>query len=377
MTGSRMKIWKQDPWVPHLGVRLTYVHTPVRRGPSDPLLRVCMRGVERAFPDEPSEPPEPDEKGDFLHYCQRRHPAQFRAVHTFAVARQVLTMFLRAIGRRGGDRNFRWRWGRQPLALRPFHPRFESGIGKPLYSPATRSIDFSFFDSEFVSPSDGCEVERPRRGRVFICESFDLIAHEMGHAILDGLRERKSAEIDGDDTNVLKEAFADLAAVFTTLAQMDQVEAIIAHSKADLFQSTFVSAIAERYGELRRQAELQDSDGIAREPPLILTGLRNAYNRVRVGDPGTIHEQSQVLTGAVYDILLARYAMELELYRYDPAETLFRAGRYLMPLVVQAFIEGFRPGATLADIACQILALEEDEAFRRTMEWIFEARLIL
>ena len=84
MTGSRVKIWKQDPTVAPIGIRSAYIHTPIDPGPQDRQIRID--GMPEARPNS---------CGDFL-FDPRENPKEFDAVHTFTVIRQVLTMYTRA-----------------------------------------------------------------------------------------------------------------------------------------------------------------------------------------------------------------------------------------------------------------------------------------
>ncbi len=70
-----------------------------------------------------------------------------------------------------------------------------------------------------------------------------MVAHETGHAILDDLKPNY-INFDEGQTGGLHESFGDLTAIFTMLAQLDQCEAIIAESKADLHNKTFFPAVA-------------------------------------------------------------------------------------------------------------------------------------
>ncbi len=330
---SKVFIWKQDPSVPHQGIRSSYIHTPVKAGPSDSMLQVQIDGLAV----------EPDGNGDFL-FCPATELAKFDAVHTFAVARQVLTMYQRALKRNNIQPEIVWQWQRSdtplaqqatvPLTLRPRAVKYGKAA---CYQRSRREITFDYFPSDYG--------DQPLRW-VYTCQSFDLVAHEMGHAILDGM---KPGFLDSTDleTHALHESFADLTAIFTMLAQMDQVETIIAESKGFLAQPTFLSEVAEEFGLA------------ADESP---TGVRNAINNfVYQPDPklaGDAHFRSQVFTGAIFEILLDIFRDELKLDEYDPAETLFRAGHYLTVAVVRAFLKSPDKNATFKDVAEAMIDFE-------------------
>ena len=57
-------------------------------------------------------------------------------------------------------------------------------------------------------------------GRVYTCRSLDIVAHETGHAILDGLKPAWMSSTRSPQTGALHEAFGDLTAIFLSLSQV-------------------------------------------------------------------------------------------------------------------------------------------------------------
>ena len=143
------------------------------------------------------------------------------------------------------------------------------------------------------------------------CRSFDIVSHETGHAVLDGLKPQWLNADNPPQTGGLHEAFGDLTAIFLALSQLDQCDAVVAQTKARLHDKTFLADIAEQFG-----LALGNTNG-----------LRNADNDLTLSQAGTeVHAISQVFTGALYDILHCLEA-RLELpARIRPAVVL-QAGR--------------------------------------------------
>jgi hypothetical protein len=140
--------------------------------------------------------------------------------------------------------------------------------------------------------------------RVFTCRSFDIVAHEAGHAILDGLKPSWIFSSSTPQTGAMHEAFGDLTAIFLALSQFDQVEAVIAQTRSDLHDKTFLSDVAEEFG-------------LALGRP---NGLRNADNDLRLSQTGTqVHALSQVFTGGIFDVMADVFAFERK-----PAKTQYR-----------------------------------------------------
>lgn len=82
---------------------------------------------------------------------------------------------------------------------------------------------------------------------VFTCLSHDIIAHEMSHAVLDGLRSNFDVP-GGPDVAAFHEAFADLIAVFQRLAYRDLVRTAIVSTRGVVEQSAVLVDLARQAG---------------------------------------------------------------------------------------------------------------------------------
>ena len=337
MPGSKVRLWKQDPTVTPIGIRPSYIHTPIDHGPKDSEIEIAGMPEVRH-----------NSMGDFL-FAPQENPKEFDAVHTFAVVRQVLTMYKRALRRTNVANEFSWQWG----ADSPIHVYPRAGLEpNAYYSRGERSLRFYYFHP------GGDESVPP----VFTCRSFDIVAHETGHAILDALRPGYWTS-GHPQTGGLHESFGDLTAIFTMLAQMDHCEAIIAESKADLHAKTFFPAVAEQFGEALYGRT---------------TGLRNADNNLKLSQVSNgVHEISQVFTGAIYDILADIFDDYLKLDEYDPAETLFRIGKHMTSLVIIALVQGPAQNATYKDIAEKMIKIEPVGHWKKFIRDQFTVREVL
>jgi hypothetical protein len=204
------------------------------------------------------------------------------------------------------------------------------------YQRTSKSLRFG----DFLQPGSSPPV------RIFTCRSLDIVAHETGHAVLDGLKPNWLLASNPPQTGALHESFGDMTAIFLTLSQMDEVEAIIAQTKSNLHDKTFLSDLAEQFG-------------LALGRP---NGLRNADNDLKLSEVGTeVHALSQVFTGAVYDILADVFAFEKRTPVKDDAATLYEVGQYVMSLVLRALIGAPASGATFADVANQMLTISASD----------------
>ena len=171
---------------------------------------------------------------------------------------------------------------------------------------------------------------------------MDIVAHETGHAVLDGLKPGWLAAGNPPQTGGLHESFGDITAIFLALSQLDQVEAVIAQTKANLHDKTFLAELAEQFGAALGRPN----------------GLRNADNNLKLSQVGNeVHAVSQVFTGAIYDILADVFAHERNAALKDDAAVLYEVGQYMAGLVVRAIIASPPVGATFANVANQMRLL--------------------
>jgi hypothetical protein len=160
--------------------------------------------------------------------------------------------------------------------------------------------------------------------------------------VLDGLRPNWLQSGNPPQTGALHEAFGDVTAIFLALSQFDQVEAVIAQTKANLHNKTFLADLAEEFG-------------LALGLPF---GLRNADNDLKLSEVGNeVHALSQVFTGAIYDVLADIFAFERRPGLRDDALTLHATAQYLMGLLLRAIQASPASGATFAHVANQMLII--------------------
>ena len=313
--GSRVLIWKQDPTVQDPGIRTAFIPTVVFTGPRD--ARIKSMGLPAVSANA---------FGDFIH---TPGTDAFDAVHTFAVVRQTLTMLRRS---RGGV-PVPWHWNvsgnSDPLDV---HAHGLPGTMNAYYSRTQKALKFGDFDKPGSSPPE----------HIYTCRSLDIVAHEAGHAILDGLKPSWLGWGNPPQTGGLHESFGDLTAIFLALSQMDQVEALIALTKARLHNKNFLEDFGEQFG-----------DALGRP-----NGLRNADNNLKLSEVSTeVHAISNVFTGAIYDILADIFVFERKIHLKDDAAVLYDVAQYLWSLVLRAIINAPASKATFADVANEMLKL--------------------
>ncbi|MEX2501495.1 MAG: S8 family serine peptidase [Trueperaceae bacterium] len=238
---------------------------------------------------------------------------QFHQQMTYAVAMTTLQRFEDALGRpvlwrpRKVRSDAHDRRAYVPrLTLRP-HGLAHANAH---YRPSDVSIAFGAFDAGDAAPG----VVTPG-ARIHACLSHAIGAHELTHAVVDGMNPAL-ADPSNPDVLALHEAVADVVALVQQLSVPDLLEHEIARSGGDLESETMLGTLAVRLGHASgRGGPLRDAIGTIRD---------GVWTR-REPDPTALsrlvapHARGAVLVAAVFDALLA-------IYRHRTAD-LFRIAR--------------------------------------------------
>ena len=332
--GSKVHIFKQDPTI-KIGYRTAWIPEEIQKGP-------CCSDAAVFNEDRMPEVPPTDNYNNFL-YDPVKDPEYFDAVNTMAIVYRVLHMYRRALKRLKVKSKLNWQWGPKPINILP-HAGEDTNA---FYVREYRSLCFFYFKDPY------------RQKIIFTCRSHDVIAHETGHAVLDALQPG-FVESKNPETRALHESFGDLSAIFCLLDQMDMCEAVVAESKGDLHDKSFLAVIGEEFGY-----------GIGRT-----YGLRNADRDVTMSEvTDEYHDLSRVFTGAVYDILVDFFEVTRDLEAEDPAETLFNVARHLCAVTLVGFVKGPK-SSSFKDIATAMMKVESNSKLRALMKSEFTKREI-
>jgi hypothetical protein len=336
--GARVFVYKQDPSVAEIEVRKAFLPKRVFAGPKD--ARIAIAGMPIVTPNV---------FGDLL-VDPTSSAEAFDAVHTFAIVRMTLTMYERGMG--GATLPWQWNTGGNATPLSVF-PR--AGVTQnAFYSRTDKALKFFFFNAG-TPPA-----------QVFTCRSLDIVAHETGHAILDALKPGWLLASNPPQTGGLHESFGDLTAIFLALNQLDQCEALIAQTKADLHAKNFLSDLAEQFG-------------LALGRP---NGLRNADNNLRLSEAGTeVHAISQVFTGGMFDVLADLFALERSPDTRDDAAVLHSVAGYLASVLIRGLRAAPNSAATYAHVVNKMLGIVvadgQPPAYRQALVNAFSAREVI
>lgn len=258
-----------------------------------------------------------------------------------------------------------WAFGSGRLALLPHAGYLENAY----YDRGTGALHFFYFQGAKGEP-------------VYTCLSHDVVAHELGHAILDGLKPYYN-EVSSPETAGFHEYFGDAVAMMASLSMRETALVVVRGGPAKLKPHNVVSAIASEFG-----AELR---GIPEEDY-----LRGAWNNRKMKDlRGTFeeHDWSEILTGVYYDILewlYPRFREQVEAKggrattrgkrEYYAMQALSRAATVTAGVMFRAL--DYCPPVDLRydEYACAILRADEvaypldDLGIRRMLAGVFKRR---
>jgi hypothetical protein len=252
---------------------------------------------------------------------------RFHQQMVYAVASQVVEMFERALGReihwRRGDRTASASgvvdWDKvlaediKTLYLFP-HALNQANA---FYSPDVHGIMFGYFRANLTDQGNNLPGQR-----VFTCLSADIIAHEMTHAIVDGIR-AYFLEATNPDVLAFHEGFADLAALFAHFSHAGALLDAIQRTGGRLY-SDELSPDAGAVGGATPDEAPSISGETRRTNPLVqlamqfgqarggTRGLRQALGttpgaddiNTRIDDP---HFRGSILVAAVFDAYFTCY----------------------------------------------------------------------
>ena len=127
-----------------------------------------------------------------------------------------------------------WAFGSGRLILLPHAGYLENAF----YDRGTGAFHFFYFQG-----SDG----KP----VYTCLSHDVVAHELGHAILDGLKPNYN-EVSSPETAGFHEYFGDAVAMMASLSTRETALVVVRGGPDKLKPRNVVSAIASEFGAALR-----------------------------------------------------------------------------------------------------------------------------
>jgi hypothetical protein len=217
---------------------------------------------------------------------------QFHQQMVYAVTMRTIRNFERALGRLAlwsplhteESDTYVQRLRIHPHALRE---------ANAYYSPSKKALLFGYFPAAL-------EVEGAEAAplTVFTCLSHDIVAHEVTHALLDGIH-RRFNEPSNPDVLAFHEAFADIVALFQHFSLPEVLRHQIAYTRGDLASQNRLGELAQQFGQaIGKRGALRSA--IGSEP--------NPEDYRRVLEP---HDRGSILVAAVFDAFLTIYKVRI------------------------------------------------------------------
>jgi hypothetical protein len=198
---------------------------------------------------------------------------QYHQLSVWAIVQNALDFFesSAALGRR-----ISWAFEGNRLIIVP-----HAGYGEnAYYDRASKSLQLYWFDND--------------KGRVFTCLSSDIVNHEFGHAVLDGLRPHYYESVDVQ-TAAFHEFLGDLTAILMVFRNSAFRKIALKESHGKLTDAQLLAGLAQQFGRATTGA------------PYLRSAL-NPNTMKKLAGNLEPHALSEVLTGAMFDILMGVFA---------------------------------------------------------------------
>ncbi|HVM13203.1 MAG TPA: S8 family serine peptidase [Egibacteraceae bacterium] len=225
----------------------------------------------------------------------------FHQQMVYAVAMKTIEHFERALGR-----PVLWRPRPKPddpaddgayvgrLTVRPHGVRQANAF----YSPTDVALLFGYFEAESGDPS-----ELVPGSRVYTCLSYDVVAHETTHAILDGMF-RRFAEPSNPDVLAFHEGLADLVALLQRFTIPQLLENEIQRTRGNIEAESLLGSLATQLGRATGgRAALRDAIGTMHDG----AWARREPDPLELDRRVAPHTRGAILVAAVFDAFIAIY----------------------------------------------------------------------
>lgn len=289
-----LKIYTVDPATPRLDGAVALVNVPyepLAPGPCGQLFEVDNQDHHQELEYRRADLSAPEvllRNG----YEPSQSDPRFHQQMVYAVCSNVYAAFRKALGRHVG-------WGPNvngKLVVRP-HAMQERNA---YYDEVRGQLQFGYYCAD--ANSVGATLPG---GYVFTCLSHDIVAHEVTHALLDGLREHFSTP-SGADVVAFHEAFADLVALFQRFSYPEVVLTAIKRSRGDIAKASYLTELAQQFGHTTGER----------------AALRKAIDRnTATGEPEQLyddkleaHKLGSVLVAAIFEAFTVVFARKTARY---------------------------------------------------------------
>lgn len=273
---------------------------------------------------------------------------QFHQVSAWAIAQRALDFFESGFGL---GRRIPWAFEGNRLVIVP-----HAGYGEnAYYDRQSKSLQFYYGE-------DGGK-------RLETCLSTDIVSHEFGHAVLDGIRPHFIEALE-PQTAAFHEFVGDLTAILMAFRNNDLRKRLANATGGDLTKATAISDIAEQFGQV-----------VSNRP--YLRTARSPVTMAEVAGEQRPHRLSEVLTATVFDMMLDLVKHYAARPGSTPAGTFADTVQRMQIMAVQALDLLPPVDVTFRDYALAMLRAEDvanptdPEGYRDLMLRAFTKRGIL
>jgi hypothetical protein len=347
-------VYPQNPFVRDPEIREL---APTEARPALRNTRVWMRDSVYAVA-------QPDEDNNYLYW---KDTPEFNQVNAFYFTTLTLRMY-----EKYAHRQIPWAFTSPRINIDP-----HAGQGmNAYYDEDNRTLGFYSFvhaDGDIVNTA----------------QSADVVAHEAGHAVLDGLRDLYNQSF-GMGPLAFHESFADMSAVLVALNDDELVRQLLDWTDGDLRIDNFVTAVAERIIEQLMKA-VENIKHIDKRTVYLRNAL-NHFTFVPFDDLSYLppnprdelgresHNYSRLFTGAFYDALVNVYEHLRDQAQMNPRIAIHRARDVMGHILVYAVECGPVGELCFEDMARAFLTADHllnDGVFQQDLIDAFDGRGIL
>lgn len=249
---------------------------------------------------------------------------QFHQVNAWAIAQRALEFYESGFGL---GRRISWAFEGSRLIIVP-----HAGYGEnAYYDRESKSLQFYY-----------CEHDGER---VDTCLSSDIINHEFGHAVLDGIRPYLLESVL-PQTAAFHEFVGDLTAILLIFRNNTFRKLIARRTGGDLTADQAISRLAEQFGQ-----------HVAGRP--YLRTARSPLRMKGVAGEQRPHRMAEVMTGAMFDIVLALSKYYVRKRKLTPAEAFWDTIQRMTMMAIQPLDLLPPVDVTFRDYALAVLRAEE------------------
>jgi hypothetical protein len=169
----------------------------------------------------------------------------------YAICSSIYAAFRTAMGR-----ELAWGFEGEQLRVIPHGMQDKNAV----YLQADKSLTFGWYQAE-----DNAIGRLMPQGYVFACLSHDIIAHELTHALLDGLRAEFGRSVS-PDTAAFHEGFADIVALFQRFSYEGVVKNAIRATGGTLTGENFLYELLQQFFEKAAERKIKEGQ-VARGRP--------------------------------------------------------------------------------------------------------------